>query len=99
MQHPCCTDRADKSLDLFPEVIATKNAVFLDNQAKSACSIGSKGGWHNASRTFGNCHDGADLRTAGLLRKIPFRNFLVQLCVITDTPPGNPTWNAVIAVA
>ena len=78
----------DISLTLFPEVIATKNAVFLDSHAISACSIGSKGGWHNASRPLGNCQDGADLRTAGLLRAIPLRNLRVQLCVITDTPRG-----------
>ena len=94
---PGAVDRACKILRLWPDAMASKNAVLHVTLTRDALAIGSKGDLASASNTFGRLHEGSNFREGGLLRKKALNNLVRVGALEIIVPSGKPHWTTAIA--
>ena len=82
--------KARKELTLWPEAMATKNAVFNVTRRREAACNGSKGAEARTRRTAGRLHAGTSGLAGGLLRKQDLSKLERNELLVTVEPSGKP---------
>ena len=87
---PGSTQRACKELTMWPEAMATKNAVFNVSRRRDALCNGSKGAEARALRTAGKLQAGRSVLVGGLFKKKDRNRRVRNLESDTEEPSRKP---------
>ena len=87
---PGSTQRACNELTLWPEAMATKNAVFRVRRRRYALCNGSKGAEAKTLRTAGKHQAGISVLEGGLFRKKDFIKRVRNWEFVTEEPSQRP---------
>ena len=94
---PGSTQRACNELTLWPEAMATKNAVFKVRRRRDAICNGSKGAEVKTLRTAGKLQAGRSVLKGGLFRKKDLNKRVRNWEFVTEEPSQKPLWHEPMA--
>ena len=94
---PGSIQRAFKELTLWPEAMATKNAVFNVSRRRDALCNGSKGAEARTLRTAGKLQAGTSVLEGGLFKKKDLTKRVRKAEFVTEEPSLKPLWHEAMA--